>query len=234
MRSTDADTALCSVFGIQPQFDTQGLLAETQSIVTSLSHLVDDIQHAYPRTRVGRSLVAETTRVQQFALLLKSEIARGASYDEVVKSLHHFHEPWRTLAAKVRRLDDHHLQRLVHHIDHSSRIIHELLWLTEAIDYGQLAYLAKALEHDVDVLFDTVSLNVLLELPAGRNVLPIAGEFYGLCENFLNRWLRAPPKGNYKATIATSSEHGLSWSIASIRVATPTCNKHYKASKSHS
>ncbi|MBP87357.1 MAG: hypothetical protein CMJ64_11655 [Planctomycetaceae bacterium] len=46
--------------------------------------------------------------------------------------------------------------------------------------------MTKGLSADVDRLFDAVSLNVLLDLPRAERVLPIAGEFFGLCENFLD------------------------------------------------
>ena len=48
----------------------------------------------------------------------------------------------------------------------------------------RIAHLTKVLTRDVDQLFDSVSLNVLLDLRGTDGVLQTAGEFYGLCENF--------------------------------------------------
>lgn len=182
----EVDTALCGVLGVSPQVDFHTLVATTLAVNTSLAHLIEDIELELPRSRVGRALVAETAQVQQHALLLSDVVSRRRSYEEIVGSFRVFYGQWRNLAGKIRQVDSRHLERNVRRVEESSHAIHELLWLAEEIDYGRLSYLAGALRRDVDGLFDAVSLNVLLELPAAPRVLAVASEFYGLCENFSN------------------------------------------------
>ena len=151
---------------------------------TSLAHLIGDIEFELPGTRIGHSLIAEAAQVQQRSQFLNNVVSQRGAYEAIVSSFRDFYGSWRNLAAKIRQVDSRHLERNVSRIDESAHAIHELLWLAEEIDYGRLSYLAKALRRDVDGLFDAVSLNILLELPAASRLLPVAGEFYGLCENF--------------------------------------------------
>ncbi|MCB9937925.1 MAG: hypothetical protein H6823_06770 [Planctomycetaceae bacterium] len=178
------DAALCELLDVSPQVDFHALATETIAINTSLSHLIQDIEFELPRSRTGRSLIAEASQVQQRALQLSDVVSQRRSYDEIVGRFRAFYGEWRSLAGKIRQVDSRHLERNVTRIEESAHAIHELLWLAEDVDYGRLSYLATALRRDVDGLFNVVSLNVLLELPAANRVLPVAGEFYGLCENF--------------------------------------------------
>ena len=180
----EVDAALCGLLDVAPQVDFHDLVAATNAVNTSLSHLIEDIELELPRTRIGRSLVAEASQVRQRALLLNDAIAQRREYEEIVTSFRVFSGEWRNVAGKIRQVDSRHLERNLRHVEESVQTIHELLWLAEDVDYGRLGYLATALRRDVDGLFDVVSLNVLLELPAANRVLPVASEFYGLCENF--------------------------------------------------
>jgi hypothetical protein len=180
----EVDTALCGVLGVSPQVDFHALAAATSAVHTSLTHLIEDIELELPRTRIGGSLIAEASQVQQRSQTLNNVVSRRAAYEEIVGSFRDFHGQWRNVAGKIRQVDSRHLERNVSRIDEAAHAIHELLWLAEEVDYGRLAYLADALRRDIDGLFDVVSLNVLLELPAAPRVLPLASEFYGLCENF--------------------------------------------------
>ena len=193
------DTTLCSLFGVTPQIDFHALVTATQAVNSSLSHLIEDIEIELPRSRQGRSLIAEVSQVQQRSLLLSDLVSQRRTYDEIVRSFQGFYSHWLNLAGKIRQVDSRHLQRTVRHVEESSHAIHELLWLQEEVDYGRLTYLSNALRRDVDGLFDAVSLNVLLDLPAGARVLPVASEFYGLCENFTNSVDAHAPLGQLKS-----------------------------------
>lgn len=188
-----ADTAICGLLGVSPQVDFNDLVTEAIGVNTSLGHLIEDIEIEMPRTRLGRSLIAEASHVKQQAVALSNAVSRRQNYDAIVETFRHFYSNWRLLAAKIRQVNSRHLERNVRRIDEASHLIHELLWLTEDVDYGRLTYMAQALRRDVNELFDAVSLNQMLELPKGPLVLSIAGEFYGLCENFSDSIeLRAP------------------------------------------
>ncbi|MEO8494414.1 MAG: hypothetical protein ABI614_05055 [Planctomycetota bacterium] len=195
----EADTALCGVLGVSPQVDLNELVVATNALNTSLSHLIQDIEYELPRSRIGRSLIAEVSQVQQRALLLSSAVSQRRPYEELVGAFRAFYADWRNVAAKIRQVDSRHLERNVSRIDESSHAIHELLWLAEEVDYGRLSYLANALRRDVDGLFDAVSLNVLLELPTAARVLPVASEFYGLCENFSGSVASHAPLGQLQS-----------------------------------
>ncbi|MBC8354946.1 MAG: hypothetical protein H8E66_23455 [Planctomycetes bacterium] len=185
-RLNELDTVLCTAFGVSPQVDFHSLVAATLALNTSLSHLIEDIELELPRTRIGRSLIAEAAQVQQRSLLLSNLVSQRRKYEEVVNSFRGFYSQWSSVASKIRQVDSRHLERNVRRIDESSHAIHELLWLPEDVDYGRLSYLTRSLRRDVDGMFNTVSLNVLLELSQAARVLPVASEFYGLCENFTN------------------------------------------------
>ncbi len=182
----EVDAALCSVLGVSPQVDYHALATATIAINTDLSHLIQDIEFELPRTRTGRALIAEASQLQQRALSLSDVVSQRRPYEALVGAFQGFYGEWRNLAGKIQQVDSRHLERNVRRIEESAHAIHELLWLAADVDYGRLSYLATALRRDVDGLFDVVSLNVLLELPAANRVLPIASEFYGLCENFSN------------------------------------------------
>lgn len=195
----EVDTALCGVFGVSPQVDFRALADATAAVTTSLSHLIEDIELELPRSRSGRALIAEASQVRQHALLLSDAVSRRRTYDEIVRSFRTFDGQWRHVAGQIRQVDSRHLERNVRHVEEASHVIHELLWLAEETDYGRLSYLSTALRRDVDGLFDAVSLNVLLELPAAPRVLPLASEFYGLCENFTGSVESRAPLGQLQS-----------------------------------
>ena len=185
-RLSELDTTLCGVLGVPPQVDYRELLSASIALDTSLTHLIEDIELELPRNRHGRAIEAEVGQVEQRARWFVAAVTDQLGHDQLVDRFTTFYASWRKVASKIQGLGSRHLDRTLRRVDESGLLLHELLWIQQPLDYGQLVHLTKRLSADVDGLFEQVSLNVLLDLPRAERVLPIASEFYGLCENFLD------------------------------------------------
>ena len=180
------DSTLCSLLGVAPQVDYRELLGASIALNTSLAHLIEDVEIELPRTRSSRAILAEAGQVQQRGRWFANAVTDQLGHGQLVERFTTFYASWRQLGTKIQGCGSRHLDRTMRHVDESALLLHELLWIPQPLDYGQLVHLTKRLSADVDGLFDRVTLNVLLELPRAGAVLPLAGEFYGLCENFLD------------------------------------------------
>jgi len=179
------DQTLCTLLGIQPQLDRTELIRLTAGLTADLQNLLEEIEIEMPRSPTRDQVVLEGYRARQQARLVSAAIAEPAPYDMVVAEYRRFHNLWTSLAARLRPLPLRRVERNVRRIWQTDREMSELLWIPFSVDRTQLLHLSKILVGDVDDLFDGVSLNMLIDLPAADRVLPTAGEFYGLCEYFL-------------------------------------------------
>ncbi len=180
----ELDERLCQLCSVTPQVDYQQFGRVTASIDADLVRLIQDIESELARTAQCARLMVEGGRVLQECRALGVAARRRQPTETLVSQLNVFYPAWRRFSTNVNRVGNRFLERDVRRIDEHVASLHELLWLSQPVDYVRLTHLTEVLSSDVDHLFDAVSLNVLLDLRGSDGVLETASEFYGLCENF--------------------------------------------------
>jgi hypothetical protein len=91
---------------------------------------------------------------------------------------------WYPFATDLRPLNNRYIERSVRRVNEVDSSIHELLWLPQKMDREKLIYLSGLLKRDVDDFFVRAPLKLMIDLPNNDQVLVVADEFYGVCENF--------------------------------------------------
>jgi hypothetical protein len=179
------DHSLCRRFGVPPQTDRAELIRVMASLTSELETLLEDIGVELSGSRERAPLLVEGRKVAQQAGLVSAALSQGTAYDGVVEEYKRFRRLWYPFAGRLRPLGNRYLERTVRRVWQYDAAAHELLWLERTIDPQQLLHLTSTLQKSMDELFDSVTLNQLIELRRVDELLPIASELYGLCEYFV-------------------------------------------------
>jgi hypothetical protein len=182
---TERDRRLCQLLDVEPQLDGASLLRHTAALTVDLQNLGEDLESDLPPSPERNRLLALCRQTQQGAGEVTEAVFGDAVPDVTRQSYQRFRGDWSALAAALRPVENHYVQRTVRRVWRTDRVIHELLWIPYETDPGHVVFMAQILRGNIDALYDTVSLEDLIDLPPARQVLPTASEFYGLCEYFI-------------------------------------------------
>ncbi|GEM_PF-1113917 len=178
------EATLCEGLSIEPQIDRRNLLRHAQALTLYLRGLVEDIDFELRRSPQREALKLEASKAHQIAAGFAEDTAEGAGYDELVASYRGFLSVWNPLVRTLCSAPTRYIERTVLRIQPVDQAIHELLWLPRGIDRQVLSQLTVGIMAEVDQIFESVTLNVLVTLP-GRDQIPsAASDFYGVCEHF--------------------------------------------------
>ena len=179
------DRQLCRFLGIQAQMDRMALHRQTVALTVDLQNLSEDLEADLASSQQQGKLLGQCREVQQRAAEVTEATYGNAGHDVLQAAYREFRRAWSSLAASLRPIEIPYVQRSVRRIWQSDRLMHELLWMPYETDASHLVHMAQLLQGHIDRLYDTVSLEDLIDLPPTRQVLPTASEFYGLCEYFI-------------------------------------------------
>jgi hypothetical protein len=179
------DRRLCELLGVQAQLDGAAILRHTAALAVDLQNLGEDLESDLPPSPDKIRLTALCRQAQQGAGDVTEAVSGSAAYDVIRQSYQTFRAEWSALATALQPVDGPYIQRTVRRVWRTDRVIHELLWIPYTTDPAHAVYMAQVLRGHIDALYDTVSLDDLIDLPPARQVLPTASEFYGLCEYFI-------------------------------------------------
>ncbi len=171
-------------FEISPQLDRRELLRKCAALSADIHNLMDDIEIEVPRSQQQIDLLLRGRRIEQQATLVANMVADTGDYQRVIGSYKEFQRVWYPFATDLRPLNNRYIERSVRRVNEVDSSIHELLWLPHRMDREKLLYLSSVLKRDVDDFFVRAPLKLMIELPNNDQVLAIADEFYGVCENF--------------------------------------------------
>ena len=171
-------------FEISPQMDRQALLQRTAALTADLHNLMDDIEIEVPRSQQQIDLLLRGRRIEQQARLVASTVTNTGDYQRVLTQYREFQRVWYPFATDLRPLNNRYIERSVRRVNEVDGAIQELLWMPHQIDREKLLYLSSVLKRDVDDFFVRAPLKLMIELPNSDQVLVVADEFYGVCENF--------------------------------------------------
>jgi hypothetical protein len=181
-----ADRALSDIFKIKAHFDQHELLRTTAALSDKLQRLAEDISVEMVDPQLRRSLTGMARRAQSEAQMVSDLVDSDNDPDAVAGEFKEYLELWHPLARQIRQVDSNHaLERTVFRISQSNREIADCLRMPAQNDTTNAAYMMEALKRDVDEYFTRAPLRLVMELPDAKTALATAGEFYGLCEQFV-------------------------------------------------
>ena len=183
-RLDEYDAALCELLSIEPQLDRRTLLRHSEGLVVYLHGLADDINFELRRSPGRNALLLKASQAHQAALGFSDAVAAGQRYATVVAEYKAFLKRWNPLARDLCAFESRFIERTVLRIQQVDHSIHELLWLPRGLDRELLMQLTRGVMIEVDRIFDSVSLSLLIELPAYEDVPSSASDFHGVCQHF--------------------------------------------------
>lgn len=175
---------IATVLSIKPQLDRIELIRQASALTADLENLLEDIDIELGGDPNSATLLINGRKAHQQAIGLIQNIAREAGYDSIVGEYKRFKDLWYPLATQLRPYENRYIERSVRRIRTVDSTLHSLLWLEKKIDNQQLLHVTSVLTKDADEFFTRTPLKLLVNLPNGYEVIPVADEFYGVLQNF--------------------------------------------------
>lgn len=178
------DAELCSCLSIEPQIDRRTLQRQSEGLVVYLHGLNDDIDYELRRSPSRNALMLKTSQAHQAAVGFADSVSAGRPYAELVRDYKVFLRKWNPLVRELCAFESRFIERTVLRIQNVDQEIHGLLWLPRGLDRELLIQLTRGITTEVDRIFDSVSLSLLIQLPNYENVPSSASDFHGICQHF--------------------------------------------------
>lgn len=183
-RLDQSGTQLCDILQFKPQVDRRTLVRHSDALVIYLRGLIEDLEFELARTRGKSQLIVAAGETHQSAVDFAEAARDGVSYQKLVVGFRRFLKVWGPFSRAACRIESRFIERSVLRIQQVDRSIHELLWLPRELDREHLLQLTAGIGVEVDRIFNTVTLAMLIQLPSPEAVPNSASEFYGVCANF--------------------------------------------------
>lgn len=178
------DAELCDILSIEPQIDRRSLQRQSEALAVYLHGLSDDIDYELRRSPSRNALMLKTSQVHQAAVGFSDSVSRGHSYAVLLRDYKDFLRKWNPLVQELCSFESRFIERTVLRIQNVDQEIHELLWLPRGLDRELLIQLTRGITAEVDKIFDSVSLSLLIQLPNYEDVPSSASDFHGICQHF--------------------------------------------------
>jgi len=178
------DAELCNVLSIEPQIDRRTLQRQSEALAVYLHGLSDDINYELQRSPSRNALMLKTSQAHQAAVGFSDSVSTGRSYAELVRDYKAFLRKWNPLVRELCAFESRFIERTVLRIQNVNQEVHGLLWLPRGLDRELLIQLTRGITTEVDRIFDSVSLSLLIQLPNYENVPGSASDFHGICQHF--------------------------------------------------
>lgn len=178
------DKEIGKQLSIRPQLNRTELIRQTAALASDLHNLLDDIELEVSQANLRSELLLTGRRAEQQARRVSTIVADYADYNLVVDEYRQFQTLWDPFETRLRTINNRYLERGSRRVAESDHNIHELLWLPQTVDRRELLYMTEVLQRNIDEFFSRTPLRLLISLPRSDEVLVVADEFYGMCQNF--------------------------------------------------
>lgn len=178
------DAALCDALSIEPQIDRRTLQRQSEALAIYLHGLSDDIDYELRRSPSRNALILRTSQAHQAAVGFSNAVSAGRPYAALVGDYKSFLRKWNPLVRDLCAFEGRFIERTVLRIQNVDQSVHELLWLPRGLDRELLIQLTRGITVEVDRIFDSVSLSLLIQLPNYEDVPSAASDFHGICQHF--------------------------------------------------
>lgn len=178
------DAELCDILSIEPQIDRRTLQRQSEGLVVYLHGLSDDIDYELRRSPSRNALMLKTSQAHQAAIGFSDAVQNGRPYTILVAEYKDFLRKWNPLVRELCAFESRFIERTVLRIQNVDQSVHELLWLPRGLDRELLIQLTRGITTEVDRIFDSVTLSLLIQLPNYEDVPSSASDFHGICQHF--------------------------------------------------
>ncbi len=175
--------ALCKVLAVEPTLDRRLLVRSAESLSAHMRSLVEDVAFETRALPQGRDLIRDAGLAQQAANAFADVILDNVPFRVIAERYQAFTRQWEPLNARLCALHSRYIEREVVAVQQVDQKIRELLWLPRGLNRELINQLAAGVHADVDRLFDSINLSILLHLPAGEFATGAASDFHGYCEH---------------------------------------------------
>lgn len=182
-RFDEQHQGLCKLLAVEPTLDRRLLVRHAESLSAQMRSLVEDISFETRSSLSGRELVRDAGLAQHAAHEFADVILDNVPVRVITDRYQAFARQWEPLNAKLCALQSRYIERDVVAVQQVDQKIRELLWLPRALNRDLIIQLATGVHADVDHLFDSITLSVLLQLPSGEFAPSAASDFHGYCEH---------------------------------------------------
>lgn len=174
---------MCSCLGIEPTLNRAELGRLTSAFNLSFQHLLQDIYYDNRNDNRVNDLIEEGQRLSTKFNQASAAIERE-NYDSIVAIYQDSVTDWRRFVRKLRPLQTERTRRDIQDIESIGQRIHEQLWLPVQLDTEYILDVTRGIESDVNRLFETISLDDLMNCERPGNVMTSAREFRKHCDRF--------------------------------------------------
>jgi hypothetical protein len=178
------DAELCDILSIEPQIDRRTLQRQSEGLAVYLHGLSDDIDYELRRSPSRNDLMLKTSQAHQAAVGFSDAVQAGRPYAALVADYKEFLRKWNPLVRELCAFEGRFIERTVLRIQNVDQSVHELLWLPRGLDRELLIQITRGITTEVDRIFDSVSLSLLIQLPNYEDVPSSASDFHGICQHF--------------------------------------------------
>ncbi len=182
-RFDEQHQGLCKILAVEPTLDRRLLVHHGESLSAHMRSLVEDVAFETRSSVNGRDLIREAGLAQHAAHEFADVILDNVSVRVIADRYQAFTRQWEPLNAKLCALQSRYIERDVVAVQQVDQKIRELLWLPRALNRELIIQLAGGVHTDVDRLFDSITLTVLMQLPSGEFATSAASDFHGYCEH---------------------------------------------------
>lgn len=161
----------CEIFDVEPRINQQEVVRLLDSLAAEIHHLERDVEYAARFNARARETVMRLRRLETRARLLSDSAAASERYDVLVAEYQAFDSEWRSISLDLDSLNDRYIDRTVEEIRGISASLREQLWLQTQLDRKHFQHLADATGRSVQLLLQSINLEVLLTLPNPEQVL---------------------------------------------------------------
>lgn len=182
-RFDEQHQSLCKILAVEPTLDRRLLVRSAESLSAHMRSLVEDVAFETRSSLQGRDLVRDAGLTQQAAHEFADVILDNVPVRVIVDRYQAFTRHWEPLNAKLCALQSRYIEREVVAVQQVDQKIRELLWLPRALNRELIIQLAAGVHADVDRLYDSITLSVLMQLPSGEFATSTASDFHGYCEH---------------------------------------------------
>lgn len=182
------EAALAERFQLPTQVNSVELAREAQRLHDSMRKLLEEIRFEVMDRRQADQFLQDGRKSYEESLRFIEAVRSTASVDQLTRSLQRLETEWKQYDRRLRVVNSRFIQRQVQLVNDSLRIISGHLYLQpNQIDRDELLYTTRIIRNDIDQLLNSVTLKMLSDLPASRNLsVSAAGDLSANCNELIH------------------------------------------------
>lgn len=164
----------CELFNVEPRINQPEVVRLLDSLAAELRHLERDLDYAARFNANAKDSLMRLRRLGTRARLLSDSAAASERYEILVADYEAFDGEWRSLSRDLDTLNDRYVDRTVEEVRRIDAALREQLWLSQKLDRKHFQHIADAMRKNVQILMQSINLELLIALPNPAQALQSA------------------------------------------------------------